>query len=217
MILSVAIVDDDPGIRQMLAESLAAAPGFKCVAQYAEVETAIAGIPDVKPDVVLVDINLGGQSGIECVRALKPKLPATEFIVVTVYDDADRVFAALAAGAAGYLLKRAPREEMLAAIVQAHEGGSPMTPQIARKVVNWFQQRPAAPAANQLSNLTDRESDVLRLLAQGYSYKEIADALAISMGTVNTHVRHTYKKLHVQSRFQAVAALKPPPGAGPAA
>jgi DNA-binding NarL/FixJ family response regulator len=204
--ISVVVVEDDPAIRQMVAECLESADGFKCIGEYARATAAIAGIRESRPHVVLVDINLAGQSGIDCIRALKPDLPETEFIVITVYDDTARVFEALTAGASGYLLKRTPCGEVLAAIRQVRAGGSPMSGHIARKVVSWFRQCPQPPQAP-TENLTQREKDVLRLLAQGHSYKEIADVLAISMGTVNTHVRRIYRKLHVQSRMQAVAAL----------
>jgi DNA-binding NarL/FixJ family response regulator len=207
--ISVALVEDDPAIRQMVAERLASANGFVCVGEFARVNAAIAGLPALKPHVVLVDINLAGQSGIDCIRTLKPSMPETEFLVVTVYDDTARVFEALTAGASGYLLKRASSDEMLAAIRQVHEGGSPMSGHIARKVVTWF-HRCAPPPRNPTESLTQRESEVLRLLAQGHAYKEIADTLSISMGTVNTHVRRIYSKLHVQSRTQAVAAVNQP-------
>lgn len=207
--ISVALVEDDPAIRQMVAERLADSEEFVCVGEYARANAAIAGLPTLKPDVVLVDINLAGQSGIDCIRALKTSMPETEFLVVTVYDDSSRVFEALAAGASGYLLKRASCDEMLAAIRQVHSGGSPMSGHIARKVVTWFRQC-APPPPGPSEDLTPRESEVLRLLAQGHAYKEIADVLSISMGTVNTHVRRIYSKLHVQSRMQAVAAMNPP-------
>ncbi len=211
--ISVALVEDDPAIRQIIAEYLTGAAGFDCVGEFARANAAIAGLPALKPDVVMVDINLAGQSGIDCIRALKPSMPETEFLVVTVYDDSARVFEALTAGASGYLLKRTPCDEMLAAIRQVHEGGSPMSGHIARKIVSWFQQC-APPSRDPCESLTQRESEVLRLLARGHAYKEIADALSISMGTVNTHVRKIYSKLHVQSRTQAVAMVNPPPFLG---
>lgn len=207
--ISVALVEDDPAIRQMVAECLTSADGFVCVGEFARANAAISGLPALKPDVVLVDINLAGQSSIDCIRTLKPSMPETEFLVVTVYDDSARVFEALAAGASGYLLKRAPCDEMLEAIRQVNAGGSPMSGHIARKVVSWFRQS-VPPSQNPSETLTQREGEVLRLLAQGYAYKEIADALSISMGTVNTHVRRIYSKLHVQSRTQAVAMVNPP-------
>jgi len=158
-----------------------------------------------RPDVVLVDINLPGQSGIECVRQLKPRLPATQFAMVTVYEDADRIFQALAVGATGYLLKQTPRAELIAAIRELHAGGSPMSTNIARKVVQSFHRAPAPPRGD--AELTPREQQVLDELVRGLLYKEIADALGISMGTLHTYIRRIYEKLHVHSRAQAVAKV----------
>jgi DNA-binding NarL/FixJ family response regulator len=154
--------------------------------------------------VALVDINLPGQSGIECVRRLKAVMPDTQFLMLTVFEDGDHIFDALSAGASGYLLKRTPRDELLAAIREVHEGGSPMTSYIARKVVLWFQkQKPPQAAGGEV--LSSREREILRQLARGYAYKEIAHNLGISLGTINTHVRRIYHKLHVSSRGEAVA------------
>jgi DNA-binding NarL/FixJ family response regulator len=150
-----------------------------------------------------MDINLPGMSGVEAVRKLKPSLPDTQFVMLTVYEDADHIYNALAAGATGYLLKQTPREELLSALEDVHRGGSPMTSNIARKVVQSFRQPPASvPAGEELS---PREQEVLDLLARGYLYKEIAERLNISVPTVNTYVRRMYEKLHVRSRAQAVA------------
>lgn len=210
MHIAVSIIEDDPGVRKILAGWLDQARGFRCISQYGGVESALAHLPDDKPDVVLVDINLSGQSGISCVCQLKPVLPKTQFLMLTVYEDGDHIFDALTAGASGYLLKRTPREELLAAIKQVHEGGSPMTSYIARKVVCWFQQQPPSPQ-QEAEDLSAREREVLRLLARGYAYKEIAEALGISMGTVNTHIGRIYQKLHVRSRSEAVARFAPFP------
>ncbi len=201
--VSVSIVEDDAGVRKILAGWVRDAPGFRCVGEHDSAETALKHLPKEHADVVLMDINLPGESGIQCVYRLKPQLPDTEFVMLTVYEDADHIFDALSAGATGYLLKRTPREELLASIKQVHEGGSPMTSYIARKVVQSF-RRPQSdkPEPNGLS---PREWEVLGLLAQGYAYKEIADLLKISVPTVNTHIHRTYEKLHVQSRAQAVA------------
>ena len=169
-------------------------------------------MPQEKPSVALVDINLPGISGIECVRRLKPQLPGTQFVMLTVYEDVDHIYKALTAGASGYLLKRVPRAELLEALKDVHNGGSPMSSNIARKVVQSFQQM-QSPAA-ETENLSPREREVLELLARGYLYKEIADALHISVPTVNTHIRRIYEKLHVRSRFQAVAKLTHQPGPG---
>jgi DNA-binding NarL/FixJ family response regulator len=159
---------------------------------------------------VLVDINLPGQSGIECVRRLKPLMADTQFVMLTVYEDTAHIFDALKAGASGYLLKRTPRGELIAALEQVQAGGSPMTSYIARKVVQSFYRAPAERA--EAEGLSPREREVLELLARGYFYNEITESLGISMSTVNTHVRRVYEKLHVHSRAQAVAKLAEIPG-----
>ena len=181
------------------------------VSEFSNVESALANLPRDRPDVVLVDINLSGQSGITCVRQLKPVIPQTQFMMLTVFEDGDHIFDALTAGASGYLLKRTPREELLAAIQQVHAGGSPMSSYIARKVVQWFQKKPSA-VRNAPEELSAREREILRLLARGFAYKEMAEALGISIGTINTHIRRIYQKLHVSSRGEAVALFAPFPG-----
>lgn len=201
----VSIVEDDPSIRQILTEWLNHAEGFRCHTVHDSAESALAKLPEEQPRIVLVDINLPGQTGIECVRRLKPAMPDTQFMMLTVYEDTGHIFDALKAGASGYLLKRTPREELLAALKQVQEGGSPMTSYIARKVVQSFYQTPAERLETE--GLSPREREVLELLARGYFYKEITEALGISMSTVNTHVRRVYEKLHVHSRAQAVAKL----------
>ncbi|GIX50415.1 MAG: DNA-binding response regulator [Limisphaera sp.] len=221
--IAVAIIEDDAPAREILAQWLRRADGFRCVGEYDSAESALRQLPGVKPDVVLVDINLPGLNGIECVRRLKPQLPQAQFVMLTVYEDADHIFDALKAGATGYLLKQTTRQELLAAVRQVHAGGSPMTSNIARKVVQSFQQKPApAPAGTdespQTAELSPREREVLDLLARGYLYKEIADTLNISLPTVNTYIRRIYEKLHVRSRWQAVARYAhwvPRPGSGP--
>jgi len=174
------------------------------VSEHGSAESALAALPAAKPEVVLMDINLPGLNGIECVRQLKPLLPDTQFLMLTVYEDADHIFNALMVGATGYLLKQTPRNELLAALKQVHAGGSPMTSNIARKVVQSFQRHSQAADAADVE-LSPREAEVLELLARGYLYKEIAEALAISLPTVNTYIRRIYEKLHVRSRAQAVA------------
>ncbi len=211
MNISVSIIEDDPGVRAILTEWLGKAEGFQLLSQYSKVETALARIPKDHPDVVLVDINLAGQSGITCVRELRASLPNTQFLMLTVFEDGDHIFDALTAGASGYLLKRTPRDELLDAIRQVHAGGSPMTSYIARKVVHWFQKQAPAPVAEQ-DGLSTREREILRLLARGFAYKEMAETLGISIGTINTHVRRIYQKLHVSSRGEAVAKFAPFPG-----
>jgi DNA-binding NarL/FixJ family response regulator len=203
MSITVSIVEDDAPAREILTDWIRRAEGFKCVGQHGSVEQALENLPSEKPSVVLMDINLPGLSGIEGVRRLKPLLPGTQFMMLTVYEDVDHVFDALAAGATGYLLKQTPRGELLASIKEVHAGGSPMTSNIARRVVQAFhREAPTAPASAELSQ---REREVLELLARGYLYKEIMDALGVSRGTVNTYIRRIYEKLHVRSRSQAVA------------
>jgi DNA-binding NarL/FixJ family response regulator len=201
--ISVSIVEDDAQARKILSGWLSRVPGFKLVGDWADAESALNALPERKPDVVLMDINLPGMSGVEAVRNLKPALPGTQFVMLTVYEDADHIYDALAAGATGYLLKRTPREELLTAVREVQNGGSPMTSNIARKIVQAFRQ--AGPAAHQDQELSAREQEVLDLLARGYLYKEIADVLNIACVTVNTYVRRVYEKLHVRSRAQAVA------------
>lgn len=199
--ISVSIVEDDAPVREILAGWVRRAEGFQWVSDYESAEKALHRLPQEKPAVVLMDINLPGISGIHCVSQLKPLLPQTQFVMLTVYEDADHIFEALAAGASGYLLKQTPRHELLAALKDVHAGGSPMTSNIARKVVQSFQ--PAhSPTPDDLS---PREREVLELLARGYLYKEIAETLAISVPTVNTYIRRIYEKLHVRSSRQAVA------------
>ncbi len=207
----MSIVEDDAPARHILAGWMRRAEGFRCGSEHGTAESALAHLPQERPDVVLVDINLPGLSGIECVRRLKPLLPQTQFVMLTVYEDADHIFNALAGGATGYLLKQTPRAELLAAVKDVQAGGSPMTSNIARKVVQSLQQPPRPESAA----LSPREQEVLDLLARGYLYKEIAESLGISGPTVNTYIRRIYEKLHVRSRSQAVAALAhfPPPEA----
>ena len=202
--ITVSIVEDDAPARSILADWIHRTPGFRCAGRYDSAEAALVALPSEKPAVVLMDINLPGMSGIECVRQLKPVLPATQFVMLTVYEDADHIFNALAAGASGYLLKRVSRGELLAALRDVYAGGSPMSSNIARKVVQSF-QKPAPPAGQ--VELSPREREVLELLARGYLYKEIADSLQIGSSTVNTYIRRIYEKLHVRSRSQAVAKM----------
>jgi DNA-binding NarL/FixJ family response regulator len=209
--ITVSIVEDDAPARGILNDWVCREEGFKCLGVHATGEQALASLPLEKPSVVLMDINLPGISGIECVRRLKPQLPDTQFVMLTVYEDPDHIFKALTSGASGYLLKRTPRAELLAALRDVHAGGSPMSSNIARKIVQSFQRFNAAPSATE--NLSPREREVLELLARGYLYKEIAEALHISGPTVNTHIRRIYEKLHVRSRSQAVAKFTHIPNA----
>jgi DNA-binding NarL/FixJ family response regulator len=201
--IRVAIVDDDEGVRAKLEHAVNRFGVCSCVGQFGSAEEALARLPATTPEVVLMDINLPGLSGIECVRQLKPAHPQIEFIMLTVYEDAESVFNALAAGASGYLLKLAARQELLEAIRQVHAGGSPMTSHVARKVVQSFRRQ--APLESDTTKLSPREQQILDYLAKGFLYKEISDALGISYDTVHNHIRHIYGKLHVRSRGQAVA------------
>ncbi|HUA39582.1 MAG TPA: response regulator transcription factor [Candidatus Sulfopaludibacter sp.] len=204
MQIKVAIVDDDEGIRTSLAALIRRAPNFKLAGDYANAETALKEVPRHPPDVVLMDINLPGMKGVECVRQLKAALPGVQFLMLTVYEDSDSLFNSLKAGASGYLLKRTASARLLEAIRDVHSGGSPMTPQLARRVVQFF-TRPADGASSpSLSGLTPGEKDFLDQLSNGYSYKEIADRMKISIDTVRSYVRTVYEKLHVHSRTEAV-------------
>jgi DNA-binding NarL/FixJ family response regulator len=203
MQILVSIIEDHAPLRQILAEWIEQAPDMKLRRIYPDAETALAHLPQYPADVVLMDINLPGQNGIECVRQLKPLLPATHFMMVTVYMDADRIFSALAAGATGYLLKRASNQELLQAIREVAAGGSPMSRNIARLIVEKFHAEP--PQSTDMELLSERELDVLRLLARGLVYKEIATDLNVSFHTVHTLVRRIYEKLHVHTRREAVA------------
>lgn len=202
MSITVSIIEDDAPAREILAGWIRRAEGFRCLSDHGDAESALVALPQLKPSVVLTDINLPGVNGIECVRRLKPLLPETQFLMLTVYEDADHIFDALAVGATGYLLKQTPRSELLASLQQVHAGGSPMSSNIARKVVQSFRrQQPAAGSVE----LSPREQEVLELLARGYLYKEITNSLNVSMGTVNTYIRRIYEKLHVRSRSEAIA------------
>lgn len=203
--VSVAIVEDDVPAREILAGWIRGADGFKLAGEYTDAETAIAELPQIQPSVVLFDINLPGMNGIECVRKLKPRLPETQFLMVTVYEDANHIFDALAVGASGYLLKQMRRQDLLDALKDVHAGGSPMSSQIARKVVQSFRRNESETKDGEVIGLSQREREVLELLARGYLYKEIAEMLKISVQTVNTYIRRIYEKLHVRSRAQAVA------------
>ena len=204
MSIAVSIVEDDAGVRSSLVKLINSSPGYRCVSQHSSAENALDEIPKLKPDVALMDINLPGINGVECVRKLKPMLPRTQVIILTVYQNTDHIFKALAAGATGYLLKQTPPAELLAAIRDVNAGGSPMSGHIARKIVQSFQDS-TAQARETDGSLSPREAEVLDLLAKGFLYKEIADQMKISYATVHTHIRHVYEKLHVRSRTEAVA------------
>src|SRR5262249_1355912 len=191
--INVSIVEDDGPAREILCEWIGGAKEFHCLGLYGNAESALAKLPAEKPAVVLMDINLPGMSGIECVRRLKPLLPETQFVMLTVYEDADHIFNALAAGASGYLLKQTPRDELLTALKDVHAGGSPMTSNIARKVVQSFHPGGSEPA-DDAANLSPREREVLELLARGYLYKEISHSLGVGVPTGDTYIRRIYLK-----------------------
>jgi DNA-binding NarL/FixJ family response regulator len=202
MTRTVAIVEDDAGIRDNLVALLNGSPGYRCLGACGSAEEALAQIPHWKPDVVLMDINLPRMSGIECVVRLKSRMPELLVLMLTVYEDGDSIFRALKAGASGYLIKRVATDKLLEAIDDVCTGGSPMSCQIARKVVQYFHQ--AGPSNEVSENLSPRETEILELLVAGCFFKEIADRLGISSETVRTHVNHIYRKLHVRSRTEAV-------------
>ena len=200
--IRIAVVEDDKTVREGLQMLLNGSPGFTCVAAYGNGEDAVAGLPEANPDVVLMDINLPGISGIECILALKEQKVPMQFIMLTVFEDADAIFHSLSAGATGYLLKQTPPVKLLEAIQDVFRGGSPMSGDIARKVVQSFQHPvPNYAAAN---SLTKREDEILSYLVKGYFYKEIAGLLFISVETVRTHIRNIYEKLQVRTRSEAI-------------
>jgi DNA-binding NarL/FixJ family response regulator len=203
--IRIGMLEDDATTRDILAGWFRRTNDIQMLWGHDDVDEALRSLAKSPPDVVLVDINLPRRNGIEFVAQAKPSAPDTQFIMLTVYEDVDHIFAALAAGATGYLLKRTPRKELLTAVRDVHAGASPMNGHIARKVVEVFRDSPGN--ADQLSSLSPRESEILRLLAKGFLYKEIATQLGISFFTVNNFIRRIYEKLHVNSRAQAVAKL----------
>jgi DNA-binding NarL/FixJ family response regulator len=202
--ISVAIVEDNADLRKSLTHLLEESPGFRCVGSYETAEAALRQLPKQPAEVVLMDINLPTMSGIECTRQLRELLPQTRVIIITVYRDHDKIFKALRSGASGYLLKRSSPDDILGAITEVHQGGAPMSSEVARKVVEAFQAPPAKE--DQLVDLSPREREVLDLLAEGLPDKEIAGKLCLSLPTIRYHLRHIYDKLHVRSRTEA--ALK---------
>ena len=202
MKINVAIVEDNRSFRAKLENYLNDAPGYRCVYACDSAEEALKAIPQVLPDVVLMDIHLPRMSGVDCTRQLKSICPSVQILILTVYEDNDRIFGALKAGASGYLLKRAAPDSILAAIQEVKQGGAPMSSQIARCVVQSFRETPSNP--HKEDKLSQREEEILQQLSQGYSTKEIADRSSISVNTVRTHLQHIYDKLHVRSRTEAV-------------
>jgi DNA-binding NarL/FixJ family response regulator len=202
-IITVSIVDDEADLREHIAGYLAAAGNVRCKSAYASAEEALEHLPQDKPDVILMDINLGGMDGIECVRRLTGLMPEAQVLMLTVFEDTEKIFRALAAGASGYLLKRLSPQKLLEAIEEVRDGGSPMSASIARKVVHSFKAAP--PRGDESVDLSPRELSVLNGLAEGLVYKQIADQLGVSIHTVRNYVRRIYEKLHVQTRTEAVA------------
>lgn len=200
--IRVAMIEDDEEIRFNLGDAVAADSGFRLVGSYRDAESAMKTLPEVNPDVVLMDINLPGMDGVQCVRRLKAAMPEVEFIMLTVYQDSALLIQSLMAGASGYLLKRISPDKLRLAIREVRDGGAPMTPGMARRIVQHFRQAPAP--TSDLARLTPREKDVLDQLARGFCYKEVADNLHIGTGTLQTHVHNIYEKLRVHSRTEAV-------------
>ncbi len=199
----VAIVEDNSTLRQYLSELISNTPGHRCVCACASAEEALELIPEQKPDVVLMDIHLPGESGIACTARLREKLPNLQVIMLTVYKDIKMIFQALKAGACGYVLKRADEKEILEAIAEVRAGGAPMTSQVARMVVRSFLEEPSGNSATE--QISPREREILALVAEGRSNKEIGSQLHISSGTVRIHLSHIYEKLHVRCRTEAAA------------
>lgn len=203
-VITISIVDDSSDLRENIGGYIRAFPEFSCISSFATAKKALEELPKNPPDVVLMDINLGqhGPDGIECVRSLKTLLPDVSVVMLTVFEDTEKIFRALSAGASGYLLKRQRPEELLAAIREVVAGGAPMSTSIARKVVKSFQSAP--PPGAESPELSHRELEVLQALAQGLAYKQIADQLNVSIHTVRNYIRRVYEKLHVRSRTEAV-------------
>jgi DNA-binding NarL/FixJ family response regulator len=209
--IKVGIVEDNNTVRSGFETLLNRTPGFACTCACANVAEALKKIPKASPDVVLMDVQLPDATGVECTAKLKELLPTLQIIIVTVYEDSERIFQALQAGACGYLLKRAGPEKILSAIQEAHEGGVPMTPEIARKVIGQFRQQ--ATVATEMEELTEREREVLVLVMHGHGNKAIADRMGVTIAAVKWHLQHIYEKLHVHSRTEAALKFKQSSGA----
>jgi DNA-binding NarL/FixJ family response regulator len=204
--IKVAIVEDDEQVRENLATLIRETEGFECIGTFSSGEQALEEMPRRAPNVVLMDVNLPGMSGVECVRLLKSQIADLQVVMLTVYDDSDRIFQALQMGASGYLLKRSTSQEILHAVEEVHRGGAPMSSYIARKVVQSFQRQ--GPSEKASENLTKRENDVLNYISRGYTNKEIADALGLSAETVRGYLKTIYSKLHVRSRTEAAMKFR---------
>lgn len=199
--IKFSVVEDQRDMRESLIKFLEGVAELRCVGSHADARDALRKIPAEAPDVVLMDINMPGMNGIECVSQLKKSCPSIDVLMLTTYDDGDLIFDALRAGANGYLLKNMRREDLVEAVRQVHAGGAPMSFQVARKVINHFHQ----PRKNnsEVDKLTSRETEILRLLAKGLAYKQIASQLGITISTIRTHIRAVYEKLHVHTRTEA--------------
>jgi DNA-binding NarL/FixJ family response regulator len=204
--IKVGIVEDNKTVREGFETLLNRTTGFQCVCTCGTVAEALKKIPKANPDVILMDIQLPDSTGVECTAKLKEQMPTVHIVIVTVYEDSERIFQALRAGACGYLLKRAQPEKIITAIKEAMEGGVPMTPEIARKVIGQF--RGQATVAEQMENLSDREREVLELVMHGHGNKAIADRLSVTVAAVKWHLQHIYEKLHVHSRTEAALKFK---------
>lgn len=202
--IGVCIIEDIPDIRDGLRTIIESDERLKLLACFEDAETAIAHLPELQPEVVVTDINLPGKSGIQCIEEIKPKFPSIQFMMFTIYEDNEQVFEALKAGASGYILKNTEPRKISDAVCELFEGGSPMSPTIARKVLSSFNQSKGPDLSRILS---PREQEVLELLSKGFLYKEIADKLFISMSTVKRHLNHIYTKLQVQNKTEAVNKL----------
>ncbi len=210
--VQIALVEDHAELRESWAQVINRAPGFRCTGTFATGEAALEALPALKPAVVLMDLNLPGISGVECTARLKAASPKLQILVLTAYGETDRIFDALRAGASGYLLKRTTPQELLTAVQEVVAGGAPMSPEIARKVVESF--RRISPVPRGENELTPREREVLSLLSEGLTDKEIADRVSVSYETVRSHMKHIYDKLHVHSRTEAVVRFLSSEGAG---
>ena len=204
--IKIGIVEDNKTLREGFETLLNRTPGFQCVCTCGTVGEALKKIPKAQPDVILMDIQLPDSTGVECTAKIKEQMPAVHIVILTVYEDSERIFQALRAGACGYLLKRAQPEMVIAAVKEAQEGGVPMTPEIARKVIGQFRQQ--ATAAAQTEDLTDREREVLELVMHGFGNKVIAERLGVTVAAVKWHLQHIYEKLHVHSRTEAALKFK---------
>ena len=205
--VSVSIVEDLNEVREALQRMIDQSETFCLVEGFNNAEQAEKKIPLHPPDIVIMDINLPGMNGIECIKRIKEKCPDTQFMMFTIYEDDEKVFEALKAGAHGYLLKKTPKEKLLEALEELHNGGSPMSTNIARKVIEAFEKKEQPP--EELNTLTNKEKQILELLAKGFLYKEIANQLYITRNTVKQHIHHIYEKLHVQNRAEAINKAYP--------